>query len=332
MSKKLAIIRLFAYCRNNMSKVLITGGTGFIGANFAHFFVLHGDEVHLLVRRESNFWRIKTLQEKIHLHEGDLFDAVALKTRIDEIRPDVVLHFATYGAYPGREKDERKMIETNIEGTMNLIHACRNSAVQCFINTGSSSEYGEKAFPMREGDLLEPNNAYGVTKAAATLYAQYAAAEWKIPLVTMRLFSVYGPFEDRGRLIPNVMRACISKSPLELISPSIVRDFIFIDDVRDAYLKAIECIQSIKGSIFNIGSGEEHSIREVVLAMEKSAHTKIEARYGTMEAKQIEPKRWVADISKAKKLLGWEPRFSLERGLGGTFEWFQKNSNFYDEI
>lgn len=315
-----------------MLKILITGGTGFVGANFAHFFVSRGDEVCLLVRRESNVWRIKTIQDKIRLYKGDLLDATALKAMVHEMHPDVVLHFATYGAYPGKERDERKMIETNILGTMNLIQACRESKVQCFINTGSSSEYGEKAFPMQEEHLLEPNNAYGVTKAAATLYAQYAASQWGLPLVTMRLFSVYGPFEDKGRLIPNLMTACVSKSLLELVSPYIVRDFVFVDDVCDAYLKTIERIQLIKGNIFNIGSGVENSIAEVVLMVEQSAHVTIKTRYGSMASKQTEPKRWVADISKTKKLLGWEPRFSLERGLQETLRWFEKNSAFYVKI
>lgn len=310
-------------------KILITGGTGFIGSNFVHKFLELGDEVHLIVRPESNFWRIEPVKNKIKLHYIDLTDAEAMEKFIVDLRPQIILHFSAYGAYQGKQQDLKLTIDTNLLGTINLVNAASKINFECFINTGSSSEYGVKSKPIREDDLLEPNNLYGITKAAATDYCQFMAKKMDLPIVTMRLFSPYGYFEEKGRLMPNVIKAGLNNENFNAPSPLLVRDFIFIEDVINAYLKAIDVINNIKGHIFNISSGEQRSIADVVHIAEKILDRKIKVSYGEIAAKQYEPKMWVADISKAKKLLDWKPKFSLEEGLKKNIEWFSKNLSLY---
>src|SRR3989344_7983952 len=189
-----------------MKKILITGGTGFVGSNFVHELLEAGGDMHLIVRPESNFWRINDIKDKLKLHYVDLLDAAEMEKFIAELEPEVILHFATYGAYQSRQQDIKLMIDTNLLGTINLVNAASKTKFDCFINTGSSSEYGEKDHPMKETDILEPNNLYGVTKAAATMYAQFMAKKMNLPMATIRLFSPYGYFEEEGRLMPNVVK------------------------------------------------------------------------------------------------------------------------------
>lgn len=312
-----------------MRKVLITGGTGFIGSNFVYKFLELGDEVNLIVRPESNFWRIEPVKEKTKLHYIDLTNAEETERFIADLKPQIILHFAVYGAYQGRQQDAKTTINTNVLGTVNLVNACGKINFDCFINTGSTSEYGAKDQPIKENDLLEPNNLYGVTKAAATMYCQFLAKKMDLPLVTMRLFSPYGYFEDSGRLMPSVVRAALDNELFKAPSPTLVRDFVFIEDVVGAYLNATHNIGSIKGKIFNIAFGKQHSIAEVVAVVEKILDRKLRVEYGEVATRQYEPKMWVADISEAKKALNWLPRHTLESGLSKYITWHSEYYNHH---
>ena len=308
-----------------MKKVLITGGTGFIGSNFVYKFLELGDDVHLIVRPESNFERINSIKDKLGLHYIDLFNFAETENFIAELKPDVILHFAAYGTRQGKQQDAKLTVDTNLLGTVNLVNAASKIKFDCFINAGSSSEYGEKNHPIAEEDLPEPNNLYGVTKVAATMYCQFLAKKMDLPIVTMRLFSPYGYFEEKGRLMPNIVTAGLRGEKFTAPSPSPTRDFVFIEDVINAYTKAIANINGIKGHILNIASGKQYSIAEVVDVVEKILGRKLEVEYGSIEVKQHEPKMWVADISKAKKLLNWSPINSLEDGLRKYIVWVRKN-------
>jgi len=298
-----------------MSRILITGGTGFIGANFVHKFVLSKDEVHVFKREDSDLWRIENIKKDIFLHDVDLADSVCIEKIVSEIKPEHILHFASYGTRQGKEQDTKKTIDTNLLGTINILNACAKVGFSSFINTGSSSEYGEKNSPMKETDILEPNNLYGVTKAASTLYCQQLAKKKNLPVVTMRLFSVFGYMESSDRLIPALVKAVLSGEELKVVSPSIVRDFIFIEDVIDAYLKAISIIDTIKGNVFNIASGRELSIADIVEISRKVSGKSVKAVYGAVSEKQIEPKMWVGNIEKAKKILHWSSSHTFEEGF-----------------
>ena len=312
-------------------KILITGATGFVGSNFAYKFIELGHEINLIIRQESDFWRIEPIKDRVKLHYVDLNNAEDLEKFIFDLKPEIILHFATYGAYQGRQQDVKLTIDTNLLGTINLINACGKTDFKCFINTGSSSEYGAKDEPMKETDILEPNNLYGATKAAAAIYAQFMAKKSDLPIVTMRLFSPYGSFEEGSRLIPSIIKSYLTNIELNIVSSDSVRDFIFMDDAVSAYLKAIEKIDFAKGHIFNIGAGVQYSFKELADTVKKITNSDLEPKYGAIKSNQYEPKMWVADISKAKKMLGWEPKFSLEDGLKKDIEWFNKNLALYNQ-
>lgn len=308
-------------------KVFITGSTGFIGANLTRKCLESGSEVYILSRSTSDRWRIRDILKEVNECEADLSDYERLETALQEIRPDIVYHTAVYGG-DSSQKDFRKIVDSNLFGTVNLINACKKVDLELLVNTGSSSEYGVKTVPMREDDLLEPVNDYGVLKSAATLYCQAIAKKKELPITTLRLFSPYGSYEGPTRLVSSTILACLRGERPQISSRSFVRDFVLINDVLDAYLKAV-ATQCADCQIFNIGSGEQHSVGEVVDTIIRLTGNKIKPVIEIPPKWQNEPAVWQADISKARKHLGWSPKYDLVRGLAADIEWFRNNMTLY---
>ncbi|MFH1968242.1 MAG: SDR family NAD(P)-dependent oxidoreductase, partial [bacterium] len=312
-------------------KVLITGGAGFIGANFVYKFLDLGYKVIVVEREEANFWRLDKIKDKINIHIADLRDYDKIEMLINEQKPDIILHFAAYGVFQAKQQDIKETIGTNLLGTINLVNACSKIKFQCFINTGSTSEYGAKDEPMKEDNLLEANNLYGITKAASTMYCQYMAKKLNLPIITARLSAPYGYFEEKERLVPTIVKFCLENSQLNLSSPVFVRDFVFIEDIIGAYLTIIKNANDVNGEIFNVGTGVQITIDELVNIIKKITNSAIKPKYGQITPAQTEPKSWVADISKIKEKLNWQPKYSLKEGLVKNIEWFKNNINLYTD-
>jgi nucleoside-diphosphate-sugar epimerase len=306
-------------------KYFITGGSGFVGSNIVRALVRNGEHVALLVRNKMLNWRLSDLKDSLTIYDGDMLHTNFASVFARE-KPTVVFHFAAYGVMP-RESNLNDMVDVNVKGLSRMLSAARVTPIRLFVNTGSSSEYGVKEKKMKESDVLCPVNDYGVTKAVATLLCQKVARNSSFSLITLRLFSPYGFFEQPVRFIPSVIHAAMSGRPLLATSPSFVRDFIFIDDVVRAYLYAAKKSGSaVNGHIINIGSGRQHSLGDIVSGVEKITKQKIDVRWDakSRQKRQIEPKRWEADITKAKQLLGWKPTVSLESGLKKTISWMKR--------
>lgn len=308
--------------------VLVTGATGFVGSCLVRRLVTEGYDVHIIVRSDSNRWRIVDLLGRIKEHLCDLRDSTAVDACIETIRPEVICHQATYGGF-AFQKESRTIVEANLLGTMNLLRAGEKAGFRRFINTGSSSEYGFKDHPMREDDLPEPVGDYGVTKVAATLFCQAEAIQKGLPVVTLRLFSPFGPWDDPQRLIPfAAARLLLGESP-QLAAPDSVRDFVYIDDVIDCYLSLIRDNDTVRSGIFNIGSGVQCTIGQVVTQLEKLAGTGARALWGERPSARPEPTVWVADVARARDQLGWTPRTTLQEGLAATLMWMRENLQYY---
>jgi len=310
-------------------RVLITGATGFIGANITRRLLLEGARVNIFTRKDSDKRRIRGILKDVSDKAVDLTDNVALTGAVRRIKPEIIVHTAVYGGYPD-QKDFRKMLDMNFIATANLLNACVKTGFCSFVNSGSSSEYGIKSKPMKESDLLEPSTDYGVSKAAATLYCRAISLSGKLPVLTLRLFSPYGYYESPSRLIPYVIISFLKNRTVKLSSKENVRDFVFIDDVADAYMKAIACAGDSRGEIFNIGAGHQHSVRDVVEEISKITGKNTHIEWGSASNSRVEPKKWQADISKAKRFLGWEPRRNLRQGLDKLIEWFGQNMKLYE--
>lgn len=304
-----------------MKRALITGATGFVGANLARKLLLEGHEVHALVRSEYNPWRIEEIASQLAIEAVDMRDADATRKYVNHVKPEWIFHLAVHGAYSW-QNDIDKIVATNYLSLVNLLQSCLLLGFESFINTGSSSEYGLKDHAPDESEVVEPNSYYAVTKAAATLLCRFVAQHHNLKVPTLRLYSVYGPYEDPKRLIPNiVVRGLEGKWP-PLVDPSTARDYIYVDDVSDAYLSAARADLSDKGAIYNIGTGVQTSLREVVEAAEELMSISEEPSWGSMPPKQWDTSVWVSNPERAKRELGWQPQLTFKQGLAKTIEWF----------
>ncbi len=299
---------------------LVTGATGFIGSHILRRLVSLGGEVHILLRGSSDPFRIRAEAPRAIRHAADLEDEAAVRGAVAAARPRTIFHCASYGGHAGQD-DALRAFRVNLAGTAHLVAACAEIPVHRFVHLGSSSEYGRRETPMTETDPLAPYDAYGASKAGATLWLAAAAASRGFPAATLRLFSPYGPMDDPGRLVPSVIRAFLRGEPPRLSSPGGVRDYVHVDDVVDACLSAAS-LPGAAGEVVNIGSGRQASVGEIAEILGRIVPGSPAPVWGAVSARPGSP-CWTADVAKAKRLLGWEPRVALEEGLRRTVEWMR---------
>ncbi len=318
----------------NNKRVLITGASGFVGANLCRRLLRDGHDVHLALRPGYRSWRIDEIKDQVRLHLVDLADAEAARTLVQAVRPEWIFHLAVHGAY-STQTDIAEMIRTNLTATVNLLESCRQIGFEAFINTGSSSEYGYKNHPPREDEWLEPNSEYAVTKASATLYCRFLARKLQLPVRTLRLYSVYGPYEEPARLIPALAIHGLEGKLPPLVHPAIARDYIYSDDVNEAFVLAATRPGQEPGVVYNVGSGCQTSLAEVVAAVRQRLPIPEEPRWGSMPERKWDTGIWVADSTKLQQDLGWTPRTTFAVGFAKTVEWLRQNPemlSFYRKI
>ena len=311
-----------------MKRAIVTGGTGFVGANLARRLLRDGHEVHLLVRPGYKPWRIEAIQADMRMHELHLENASEVWRIVGQIRPEWIFHLAAHGAYSS-QVDLQQMLTTNVRGTMNLLGACLEAGFEAFVNTGSSSEYGFKDHAPKETELLEPNSNYAVTKASATLFCRYTAQREGVRLTTLRLYSVYGPYEEPARLMPGlIMRGLRGEWP-PLASPETARDYVFVDDVVDAYLLAIRHQPQEPGAIYNVGTGVQTTLREVAEVARVAMSIPGQPNWGSMPPRTWDTNCWVADSRLISEALGWRPRYSFGEGFHQMLAWFREHPKLW---
>ncbi|MBF0105633.1 MAG: NAD(P)-dependent oxidoreductase [Deltaproteobacteria bacterium] len=315
-------------------KILITGAAGFIGANLAHYLAKTDNQLVLFLREKSvNDWRIKALckQKNVRMVRGNIEKKGTLKF-IQKLQPDVIIHNAIHGGYGFQQKFKKRVINTNFLGTVNLLEEVKNIDFDCFILTGSSSEYGIKNKPMSEKDTLEPAGAYGVSKAAASLYASYIARETGKKIIIARPFSVFGDYEEKTRLIPYIVTQYLRhQKTLHLRTPHAPRDYLFIADLMDFYCKIISSPSLFKpGEVVNLGSGTETRVVDLVNVCKRVLHHDFEICLSSGTDREGDVfKKWRSDTSRIRERFNWQPKHSLEQGIIKTVAWFRKNLRFY---
>jgi len=313
-----------------VKRVLITGGYGFVGANLVRRLLSEGHDVHLMTRPGSSLWRIEPLLGSLHLHPLHGSDVEGVSKVVEAARPDWVFHLAAHGSYP-HQQDRERMLSTNLLFTMSLLDACVQVGFETLVNAGSSSEYGLKDHAPGEDESLDPATFYGVTKAAATIYCGFVARRNKANICTLRLYSVFGPFEDSARLMPRIILLGLAGTLPALARPDLAHDFVYVGDVIDAFLMAANEPRHEAGAIYNVGTGIQVSLKEVVDTARE--HLGIEAQpvWGSMPDREWDTSVWVANIRKIRERIGWKPTHSFKQGFIEMVEWFRANLPLYQQ-
>ena len=300
-------------------RVLVTGAGGFIGANLVRRLLRDGHTVHGLLRPGADCWRLLEVSD-LQLHEVDLAEAAAVSDVVAQLRPQWIFHLAAHGAYPF-QTERRQMLETNVIGASNLAEAALRWSAEIVINTGSSSEYGIKNHAPTESELLEPNSDYAVTKASASLLFQSLARRHELPMPTLRLYSAYGPFEEPSRLLPTLLVHARRAMLPSLAQPSISRDFVDVDDVCDAYLRLAAASHVDAGAIYNVSTGRQTTLAELVELVRDKFGIVEQPRWGSMPDRKWDTTVWVGNSQKLQQAVGWQPRHSLADGIDRMAAW-----------
>ncbi|WP_066022709.1 MULTISPECIES: NAD-dependent epimerase/dehydratase family protein [Clostridium] len=309
------------------NKILVTGSTGFIGACLVENLVKNNFDVNIIIRESSNIWRLRKVINSVTVHYADITDFDKVNKVVNCVKPDYIFHLATYGAYY-YQQDDNEIIKTNIIGTKNLVDCCSKIDYKAFVNVGSSSEYGMKSCAMKESDILEPINVYGITKAAATNYCNMIYKTQGKPIGTVRLFSVYGKYEDKTRLIPSVILSCLRNENPKLANKFAVRDFIYVEDIVEL-LKYVAFEGKIAGKIYNAGSGHQMSIEEMASVIIDECAGNFEPLWGELSGRSSDTDSWEADMSLVYKELDWKPKYNVRSGIKESVAWFKKNIDLY---
>jgi len=303
------------------TKALVTGADGFLGANLVRALVRAGASVHATVRRREAE-RLDGVSGALRLHVADVKDPSALRRVVAETRPSVVYHLAVRRAEAAPE-DRAETFATNVLGAANLLDACASVPLRALIALGGSLENGPSASPIPESAEPRPHTFYGATKAAATLICQRTALAEDRPIVVLRPSVVYGPWQRPDVLVSKAIAAALTGGELTLTEPGHRRGWVFVDDVVDACLLAARR-ELPPGSVVNVGSPRQDTNEDVVAAVEAATGRPIRTARAALPPRPWDGLTWTPDIDRARELLGWEPRHSLELGIEKTVSWFRE--------
>jgi nucleoside-diphosphate-sugar epimerase len=304
------------------ASVLVTGAGGFLGANLTRALLARGAQVHAVLRPGGASARLAELAGRIRPWSAELGVDDGIEEAVAASRPRFVFHLAARGGHPADAGARAAALRTDVLGTAQLLEALASGPCERFVHVGSSLEYGPWNEPLRESLPLAPATFRGVSKAAAGIVAQGYARALGRPVVALRPFSVYGPWEQPGRLVPTLLRAALGDGRVDLTGPGVRRDLVYVEDVVEACLMALEAPVE-PGVAINVGSGRQWSNEEVVAAVEAVTGRRLQVAVGRHPPRAADTGYWVADLEQAHRLLGWRPRRSLHEGLSRTLDWLR---------
>lgn len=307
------------------NKVLITGASGFIGSHLTKRLVQEGFEVGIIKRKNSNLLRIKDLMDRIETCDADLRDTRSVSKIISTFKPDVLFHLATYYAVEHKPEEVSLMVDANVLGTLNLLEASKSSMVKLFVNTSSCFVYKLAKSKLKENAVLNPLNLYAMTKISAEQSCTFYTEKYGLKTITFRLFPPYGPADHEKRLIPYTIKSLIDGIKPKMTTGKQRWDFVYVGDIVDAYFRLLSVPElPKKHEIYNIGTGNAVSVREVVSRIKEILDTDVEPEWGAIPHRNNEVWFTCADISKIKNFLRWKPKTGvLDDGLELTVEWYK---------
>lgn len=293
-------------------KVLVTGATGFIGSHLAERLVNDGYDIVILKRSTSDTKRITPISNRVTFYD---LDKNGMKAIVEKEPVDLIIHAAT--CYGRKGETIEKLIESNITFPSFLIDIALNNGLKGFINADTSTE--------------DTYSLYSSTKKAFLHILNYFHKEKDLKIINLQLEYVYGPGDDDSKFIPLLIKGILNDSPVRASLGIQKRDFIFVEDVVDAFVKAVDFIRKMNKDCISIeiGSGESMSFKKLADILEKLTSKKSIINWGAIDYRKNEIFSLKADLKKAYEFLGWEPKYDLEEGLKKTINWYKKNVEMF---
>lgn len=308
-----------------MLRILLTGATGFLGSHVARYLLACNCHVAALVRSPANSWRIADILPDFHVISGNLADLSNVADEINAFAPEVTIHLAWYGV--GNRYRNNPQQVTNLHASLNLLEVVRAAGCHSWVGLGSQAEYGICNQAVSEELPTNPVTMYGVTKLCSCLLTQQLCDLHGMRFVWLRLFSAYGPADSPGWMIPYVILTLLHGKRPALSAGEQRWDYLFVEDAAEViYRVAVK--PDVQG-VFNLGSGEAHTVRSIVERIRDLIDPQLPLGFGEVPYRPDQIMHLQADISRLREATGWSPQLGLEDGLRRTVDWHRDNRGCY---
>lgn len=301
-------------------RCLVTGASGHLGSYLVERLLDEGADVHALVRPNSDLWRLQIFIDRIKIIRADLSDIVSVAPAIFQAKPEVVFHLAWQGVTSGF-KDDPEQITGNVRGSLDLFDVVRRAGCRSWIGVGSQAEYGPHTEVLNEDTPVRPVTAYGVAKLCVGLLTRKLCELSNIRYVWLRLLATYGPKDDDRHLIPSVIRHLLAGERPSLTPSEQLWDYLYIEDAAEAIYRA--AMNEDVSGVFNLGSGEVHSIRSTAERIRDLIDPSLELGFGDLPYPADQVMHLETGIDSLRNATGWTPQISMEEGLRRTVDWYR---------
>ena len=319
----------------NGKKVLVTGAGGFIASHLIERLVTEGAQVRGFVRYNSRNdlgmlkWLAPEIFSQVEIMQGDLRDNEAVRNAVRGV--DTVFHLGALIAIPYSYVNPREVIDVNIMGTLNVLMAARDFGTRRVVHTSTSEVYGTAQYvPIDEKHPLQGQSPYSASKIGADRIAESFYRSFETPVVTLRPFNTFGPGQSMRAVIPTIIVQALTRDEVKLGSLEPSRDFTFAKDTANGFVKVAEA-EGVLGEEINLGNDNTIRIGDLVEKIFKliGKTPKIVADPQRVRPGKSEVMKLWASNEKAKRMIGWEPRISLDEGLRATIEWISAHIDLY---
>jgi nucleoside-diphosphate-sugar epimerase len=300
------------------NKIIIVGGTGFLGFHLAKYYLKNNWQVLSISRKNPK--KIRYLKSVNYLFV-DIGDKKKLFTILKKhSNTDCIVNFSGEVDH----SNSKKVFKSHYLGLKNLAEFFVNKPLKKFVQIGSSLEYGKKTSPQRENFKANPKSNYSKAKFLSTNFLIKLYKTKKLPVIILRPYQVYGPHQDINRLIPIVIQNCLKNKKFPCSNGLQYRDFLYVEDFTKFIIKALETKKKFNGQIFNVGYGKAHKVKNVINTIKKFIKKGF-PEFGKIKLRNEENIVTYPNIEKARKLIGWKPKINFNNGIKKTIKYYKNN-------
>ena len=314
------------------SKVLVTGGSGFIGSHLVKALIKNGYKVAITTKYDSIYENIRLFKiwNKIKVIESDLRYSNTIN-KINEFGPNTIFHLAAYNDVKGSFSNYSEALESNIIGTSNLLENLKN--YKQFIYISSSEVYGYQNIKNYFSEKMQPYpiSPYAIGKYSGEIYAQMHMSHLKKPIKILRPFNVFGEMQSEKAVIPELIKKFINNEVVKITQGKQTREFNYVGNTVSFLIKAMKN-KKLFNNITNISDGNEIPIRNLAKKIKKLTSSKSKLIIGGIPERKTEIRRMKADTKKMKKLTDMQKNYSFDEGLKKTIKWFEKEKKIFFNI
>jgi NAD dependent epimerase/dehydratase len=318
----------------NEKKVLVTGAGGFIASHLVEQLLGAGGQVRAFVRYNSRddagYLKGIKKQDGLEIIAGDLRNFRTVEQAVEGMQ--VVFHLGAVISIPYSYHYPIEVVETNVNGTLNVLLACKKWGVEKVVHTSSSEVYGTAiSVPIGESHPLQGQSPYSASKIGADKLADSFYCAYSLPVMTLRPFNTYGPRQSARAVIPTIISQALSREVVYLGNLETRRDFTYVDDTVRGFIMAAEA-EEVNGEVINLGTGADISIGEIakMIITMIGRTVRIEFEEQRMRPEKSEVMRLISDNKLAGEKIGWRPEVSLEEGLRRTIAWIEDHMELFD--